>query len=291
MKGMRGVGRAQGAITIVNALPTGIGCAVAIALPLEATVTLAPASGGARLSVEAASDSPLSRATLLSALRTFAPQQDFEVTLSIRSRIPAARGLKSSSAVGVGIVSAVAAALGARVTADQIAALAADVSQEIGLSATGAFDDALASTHGGLVIADSIGRRLVRREPIPADWTCVLLIPAKPHPPSRGWLVPFQARERQARGAVEAALSGDYARAMARNSEIVEEVMGYNYRAIREELRRRGAIASGVSGMGPTLAAIGPPHRVSEILSALPRGEGDVIAVDFISAPPTAGAT
>jgi shikimate kinase len=256
---VRGVGRAGAAITFVNAVASGgTGSAGGIVLPVEAVVDLHPAPAGetGTCDLDPGCDTPLARSTLLAALRAFAAGRDWNVRLAVRSQIPVSCGLKSSSAVGWAIASAVANAVGAPGDPTHVARLAADVAQEIGLSATGAFDDALAAGSGDVVVTDNRARRVLRRDVWPSGWTVVLRIPRERHAPSPQWAPAFGDPGPSALSAVRAALKGEYAEAMRRNTEEVERVMGYDFAPLRARLRAAGAVASGVSGMGPALAAI-----------------------------------
>jgi shikimate kinase len=280
---MRGVGRATGAITFVNALATGIGSAAAVTLPVEAEVELVPirATRSARIALDPECDTPLARATLLAALQRLSRDEELDARLHIRSRVPVARGLKSSSAVSDAILRAVSNALHRPLSSVEIARISADVAQESGLSATGAFDDALAAVHGGIVVTENHSREVLRvAAPDPA-LQVVLWVPRSRHLPSSRWAAEFRARSGEGRAAVDAALRGRYDAAMERNTELVERVVGYEYRPLREELRRRGARASGVSGMGPTLAVLVEGARMGAVTQALPRDNADVLRVDF----------
>ena len=68
---------------------------------------------------------------------------------------------------------------------------------------------------------------------------------------------------------------------MELNTELVERVMGYRYRRLRDRMHERGAVASGVSGVGPTLAAIAPRSKLSKVMSALPADGGRRLLVPF----------
>ena len=284
---MIGIGAAWGAISFVNALPTGIGAAAAISLGVRAEVELSRSSGASgAFEIPAASDTPLVRAAVLDALRAVAPDETFDISLRLTSSIPPGRGLKSSSAVPVAILRAIASATGRTPSASDAAVFSAEVGRISGVSATGAFDDAAAAAMGGLVVADTRDRRMLRHDAADADWSAVLWVPRDPHRPSPEWSEAFRAKAGAARAATEAAQSGRYLVAMDRNTELVEQVMGYSYRPLRHELRRQGALASGVSGMGPTLAAVAPRGNRSKVSRAMPVGLGDILSVEFV--PPGA---
>ncbi len=279
---MHGIGHASSAVTIVNALSTGIGCAAGISLIAAAEVDLEHAGPGGQIRVESGSDTPLVRSALMGALRRLEPNSDFTVSLVLRSQIPPSKGLKSSSAVSAAIIASVANALHRRLSTIEIAALSAEISQAIGLSATGAFDDALAGLQPGIVVTDNPRRSVLREAPVDDGWEVVLWIPHGSHRASTEWRDRFAARSAEGRAPADAALAGDFLNAMTRNTELVEKIVGYSYRGLREELRRRGALASGVAGLGPTLAAIVPKERSTEVLHALPAGRGDRLTVSFM---------
>ncbi|MGA7860755.1 MAG: shikimate kinase [Thermoplasmata archaeon] len=288
---MHGIGTTSGAITLINALPTGIGCALAISLPVRAEIDLRPSDerGTRRIQLERGSDTQLVRETLAVGLSRFAPGEMFSGELRIDSRVPTGKGLKSSSAVGGAVLRAVASALRQSRPPEELARLAADVAQEIGLSATGAYDDCLATLRGGLVLTDNTNRALLRSPSFVPDLSVVLWIPPESHVPSTSWRERFRGEAESGRAAVEAARTGRWAEAMTLNTELVERVMGYDYGALRAELLRHGATMCGVSGMGPALAALVPRANVEAVVSQLPSERGEVQSVELRRADETTG--
>jgi shikimate kinase len=288
---VRGVGTASGAVTLVNALATGVGCALAVKLPVRAEVDLRPSDGLAanRVQPERGSDTELVRETLAVGLARFAPGEMFTGELRIDSQVPAGKGLKSSSAVGGAILRAVAAALRQSRPPEELARLAADVAQEIGLSATGAYDDCLATLRGGLVLTDNARRTLIRSPAFALDLPVVLWIPAQSHARSTSWRERFRAESERGRAAVEAARAGRWAEAMTLNTELVERVMGYDYAALRSQLLDLGAAMCGVTGMGPALAILVPAVHLDEVVAHLPTEGGEIRQVALRAAEGAAG--
>ncbi|MFZ0829601.1 MAG: shikimate kinase [Thermoplasmata archaeon] len=275
---MRGVGTASGAVTVVNALPTGIGCAVAVSLPVLAEVDLRPTEGltSHRIQVERTSDTALVRETLRLGLSRFATGEMFSGDLRIVSAVPIRKGLKSSSAVGGAVLRAVAGALRQSRSAEELARLAADVAQEIGLSATGAYDDCLAALRGGVALTDNTNRQPIRSAPFDTDLDVALWIPSESHVPSIAWLERFRAEAEAGRTAADAARAGRWVEAMTLNTELVERVMGYDYGALRSNLMGHGATMCGVSGMGPALAVLVPRPKIDAVVAFLPQRGGEV---------------
>jgi len=291
---MRGVGQATAAVTIVNALPTGTGAAAGILLPAHAELLLeAPAAGpgeGPRV-VPPESDTPVVRASYVAAMRRLAPHEGRHGVLTIRSEIPVAVGLKSSSAVASAVALAVARATGTELTGFGAAAISAEAGRAAGVSATGAFDDALAGAVGGAVVTDNVHDRLLLRRAIDPGLEVALWVPPGTHPPARDVRERFAAVGDRARGPVDAALAGDLWTALELNSEIVEQVLGYPYRELRLRLRTLGAVASGATGLGPAFAAVAPRAHIGPISAELARRPGRSFVVPFAPERGTGGSS
>ncbi|MGI0071255.1 MAG: shikimate kinase [Thermoplasmata archaeon] len=280
---MHGVGESTAAITIVNALPTGVGCAVGIDLRVRAEVDLHPAGSHGKwdVRIDAETRTPLVIESVGRALRQFAPGSSGSGALAVRSDVPPARGLKSSSAVSSAVILAIARATDARADPADVARLSAEVSRSVGVSATGAFDDALAGLVPGVLVTDNAQTELLQQFPMPAELEVALYLPPGTHRPSPEWAAAFRAESERGRSAATRALRGDWTGAMRENTELVERIIGYDYEPLRTELLRHGAVASGVSGMGPALVAIAPRSRVRELLEVLDPAPGDRRAVAF----------
>ncbi len=278
---MRGVGRASAAITIVNALSTGLGCALGIGLYARAEVTVRLARKLHRPTLEIPPEvrTPLVEEALRSGLNRFFPSVPCDASLALTSEIPVAKGLKSSSAVACAVLSAVGQAARADVPPIEIARISADVSRQTGVSATGALDDALAGLTSGFVVTDNERGTLLRESPADHAWEVALFVPPTPHRPSPEWTSAFRARSGEGSRAADEAREGRWWPAMDRNTELVESVMGYDYADLRERLRQAGALASGVSGLGPALACVAPRERVAELLELLPADGGERLRV------------
>lgn len=270
---MRGVGSARAAISIVNALPLGIGAAVGIDWPARATAVLDPdRSTEVRMTVEPrASGTPLVHASARAALRRFVPAASGRFRLVVRSSIPAARGLKSSSAVSASVALAAARAGGREPELEDVARVAAEVGRASRVSATGAFDDAVAGLLAGGVVTDNRRDARLRRLDVDRDLRVALWIPDRAHPRSPTVRRRFGRDPALARRAVDAALDGDWVRAMEANSALVEKAMGYRYARVHDAVQEAGAVVGGVSGLGPAFAALAPSGRVARVLRALPR--------------------
>ena len=281
-----GVGASTGAITIVNALFTGVGCAAAIDLPVRVQVDLRVAAPGepGSLHVPPESDSPLARASALDAVHRFGGAREFDSRLWIESAIPPAAGLKSSSALGVAVGRAVASALGATTSAQREASASAQVSRAVGLSATGAFDDAYAAAAGGIALTENGTETVLAHGEADPDWVVLLWIPDGTHSPSPAWHARFRELAEEAAPAVDAARDGRWLAALERNSVLVERALGVDRSAERRRLAELGALASGVSGMGPAFASIVPRDLLPTLIRSHPGAGGDLRVAEFVRA-------
>lgn len=264
---LRGVGRAQGAISFVNALLGGEGCAAAIELGAVAELELEAQPGfWSRWEVPPEADTPLVRSTLTAAVREFGGDGPFHGTLSLRSTVPWARGLKSSSAVVGAILRAAEDALGGGRPhpAVELASIGVRVHRALGLTATGGFDDALVALEGGVVAADNRANRRLFATEVPSDWDLLLALPAGAHAPAPSLQLRFLGRGPAGARAMELARRGRLLDAMRINTEEVETALGVSFHPLRHELEARGAYGVGVSGLGPALALVGPHDRVPE---------------------------
>ncbi len=281
---MKGSGSATAAVTFLNALFTGIGCAAGIELRASASVELVPADRRS-FSINPAADSPLVHAIAGAALDLWAPGERFEVRATLDSEIPVARGLKSSSAVSGALASAIAAALGRPTRPDEVARLSAAVSRAIGVSATGAFDDALAGLRPGIQVTDNVARRALRSDAPDPGWHALVLVPGAIHRPAPEYLESFRALAPEALAAETEARLGHALAAMELNTALVERALGVDLSGLHRRLRGAGALGSGVSGLGPSVVAIVPAERRGDARSVLAEEEGDLLDVTFTKEP------
>jgi len=237
------------------------------------------------------SRSPVVDESVRAGLARYYPGPGVVASVSLQSDIPAARGLKSSSAVSTAFILAVARAAGNEPSSLEVGRQAAEVGRRVGISATGALDDALAGLEPGFVVTDNRKDSVLRRAEIDPSWGVVLYIPPEPHPASPGLVSAFSGERGEGEKSARAALDGDWATAMRINTELVERTLRYSYRSLRERLEQRGAIASGVSGLGPTLAVIAPTARLSELVEALPNDRAEKRLVRFHQSASNEGGT
>ncbi|HJH25793.1 MAG TPA: shikimate kinase [Methanophagales archaeon] len=175
----KGYGKASGAGTVINAIATYKGSAFGIDLWTYAEVELGGDFKGIEGEIEvegeesAEADTRLIERCVGSVLRKFdLPLRGYVRT---KSEIPIGSGLKSSSAAANATVVATLDAIGEEANALDAIRIGVDAALDVGVSITGAFDDACASLLGGFVITDNKNRELIKRTE--KDSEVLILVP------------------------------------------------------------------------------------------------------------------
>ncbi len=255
---MKGKAVACGAATILNAVANWKGSAFGVGLRTEAEVIL-NSSGKVKGDVPGV-DTRLVVRCVEKVLERFG--RDLGATVRTRSEVPVASGLKSSSTAANASVLAALDALGAEMDLFEAAVIGVFAAKEVGVTITGALDDALASMLGGVVVTDNREMKLLRREE--TDSAVILLVPdkkvlSKDTDVGRSRLVAPLADV-----AFDLALKGDYGRAMTLNGLIYCAALGFSAEPIMAALKA-GAWGASLSGTGPAYAALAPDDKVDEV--------------------------
>lgn len=274
------IGRAvaYGAATIVNAIATGHGAALGVDLWTKATVKLTDNSGviEGKILSDPGEDSTLIKATIFQVLRKFRLEKKYGALVETDSNIPIARGLKSSSAAANAIALATLSALGKKLTDISVVNLGVDAALAAGVTITGAFDDACASYFGNIVITDNNRRKIVKRFRVTEDFTVLFHIPKRKVYTSRIDVEKVRAFRPLVMTAYTEALHGHYWDAMTLNGIIYTAALGYDG-SIAEEALKNGAISAGLTGKGPSVAAVVPSEKVDAVKDAWQAYEGQIL--------------
>ena len=247
---MTGIGMSYGAISVMNAIPCGIGSTIGINLKTKAEFS--PADKTEIILLERPElDDTLVR-TCVS--RTFEAlgKEKFDYRLIVGTEIPPSMGLKSSSSVCNAVISSVLDHFGVVWDPIDVVKLGVECAKECKVTITGAFDDACGCHLGGLVVTDNSNNELKSRTDVPM-YDIVICIPDSSIPKSK---VPVD-RYRELRSEYESMVPGieeNYLEVLNRNGSFVGEIVG------NTELARKamslGALAAGVTGTGPAVAII-----------------------------------
>ncbi len=252
---MKAEARAHGAATVINAIGLGKGASFGIGLWTDATVELNYNDKiETKIINEPEEDTTLAQNVIKTVLKRF-DQTDLGAKVTIDSNIPVARGLKSSSVASNAIALATVKAVNANLEDLEIINVGVDASIASKVTITGAFDDACASYFGGLVITDNTTRRLIKRYTLPKELEVVLYVP-----PSKQYTIEVDVEALKEMSPLTEilwfeTLKGNYWNAMTLNGYIHSVALKQSTEIALEALKL-GAVAAGLSGKGPSVAAV-----------------------------------
>ena len=260
---MTGHGTSYGAISVMNAIPSGIGSTIGIRLRTEAefrpsdaeTVVLVDRPG---------MDDTLVRTCVSRTLESIG-EGPTGYELTVRSEIPPSMGLKSSSSVCNAVISAVLDHFRVQWEPLRIVRLGVECAKECGVTITGAFDDACGCHLGGLVVTDNSKNELLLRKDIPR-YDVVICIPGRSIPKDRVPVDRYRELRSEYRSMTED-IGEDYLGVLTRNGELVGNIAGTD--GIAAEAMALGALAAGVTGTGPATAVVcreGDGRRIADRL-------------------------
>lgn len=256
--GATGRGEAFGAVTILNATATGIGCALAVNQVTRATWT--PGPDGLR-----ATGVPDLRLVEAVAQEMGAPRA---ADVHVACPLPASRGLKTSSSAAAALVRAAFGSDG-RAPARSTEALQADheeverravaACRRAGVTLTGALDDQAAAVRGGCHLVDNRQGRLLAALEVP-PWQVALWVPEHSIDKSQVAGLDVAGLRGELDGALDLARQGDLAQAMTANGRAFHAAYAAAGLPVDDLPARvalsRGALGAGLSGTGPAVAAL-----------------------------------
>lgn len=263
-KSRTGRGEAFGAVSIVNATATGIGCALAVNLRTTATCT--PSGDGLR--VTGAPDTRLVEAVAAEL------GADLGADVTIDCPFPPSRGLKTSSSVAAALVRAVLDADGSAVgvagragatgvvevaPAPEVERLAVAACRRAGVTLTGALDDQMATVRGGCHLADTRLDTHLDTLPI-APWQVAVWVPEAAIGKATVGAIDVSGLRDAVGSAVDLARAGRIPEALTANGRAYHAAYAAAGLPVDDLPARvalsRGALGAGLSGTGPAVAAL-----------------------------------
>lgn len=281
----RGTASCMGAITIMNAIPTGIGSALGISLRTDAEVNVSEGEPAIDVALfEEGEDDLLARECVIGVFEK-AERELPHVTVRTRSSIPISRGLKSSSAAANATILATARAIDLKLDDLEVIKLGVKAAKKAGVTVTGAFDDATACYFGGIVITNNNELRIIRRDSLDRkDLMVILHVPERKIRKkglSRKTFDPVLERFQEVWKLVE---NGNYFEAMTLNGQLCSRAL-----ALKEDVSERaikaGAIAAGLTGTGPATAIICDEVLFDDVLSAVYQDDVVIIVAEINENP------
>ncbi|MDI6644888.1 MAG: shikimate kinase [Methanobacteriaceae archaeon] len=269
--------QSPGSATVINAISTGFGSAFAIGLYVTAEVELRSNK------IKCTSDKAVN--TLLMDLCVEKVLDRLNVKTGVRvktfSTLPLASGLSSSSATSNAVVMATYNAIKEEfslkecLTDIELLNIGIDASLEAGVTITGAFDDASASYFGGLTITDNMKRNIIHHK-ILEKQNILIYMPDKKSLTSQSDVNRMKLLSPWVKIAYKEALKGNIFNALTLNGLLYCAALGFDPNIALDALDS-GAIASGLSGTGPSFVAVVDEdscHKVKEAWYSYP---GDII--------------
>jgi shikimate kinase len=269
---------AYGAATIVNAIATGKGAALGVDLWTKARVELTDKPGivEGRILSDPGEGTNLIKRTIRRVLRRFRLEGELGAYVETTSSIPIARGMKSSSAAANAISLATVAALKKKLSDLDVVKLGVEASKDAGVTITGAFDDACASYFGNIVVTDNVAQRVKRRFRVHRDYAVLFHVPSSKTYTAQSNVKKMKMMTPLVDVAYREALLGRYWSAMTFNGLIYSMALGHDINVAIDALAA-GAIAAGISGKGPAVAAVVRQDSIGEVKQAWNAYEGEVI--------------
>jgi len=289
---MHGRAVANGAGTIVNAIAIWKGAAFGIDLETTADVELDECSGdfggitgiieigsdGAGDCGDVGYDTALITRCVTSVLNRFGCQCEGVVTT--RSEIPIARGLKSSSAAANAATLATLNAIGETLPPIEVVRMGVRAALDVGVTITGAFDDACASLLGGIVITDNRNQELVDR--IECDSRVLIYLPEEKAFTADTDIARSEAIAPLVEVAYQLALAHDFENAMTLNGLLYCAALGFDTEVAMRALEL-GVSGVSLSGTGSAYTALVGRDQVKELTSCWSEMGGTVIETKIVN--------
>lgn len=270
---LTGSASACGAGTIVNAIASWKGSAFAIELRTHANVELSPDMETVQCDIDGGGDTRLMECCVALVLDKF-DQKELGGYVKTTGDVPMARGLKSSSAAANAVVLAAVDALGEQISPLDAVGIGVQAALDVGVSITGAFDDACASMLGGVVVTDNKDRKLLSR--VERECEVLVFVPADQRFTADVNVDGCRLMAPYVDIAFDLALKGDFEEAMLLNGLIYCAALGFDPGVMISALEN-GALGSGLSGTGPAFTALVDESCMDAVADAWSGFEGEVI--------------
>ncbi|MHC1576403.1 MAG: shikimate kinase [Methanosarcinaceae archaeon] len=244
---------ALGAGTLINAIATGKGAAFGVDLKTFADVELSRTSSSIEGSIKGLpdGDTVLIERSVELVLEHFGLEMGGRI--ATRSEVPFASGLKSSSAASNAAILATLDAIDETLEPLDAVKIGVRASREVGVTITGAFDDACASFFGGIVVTDNYEDTLVQR--VERNMDVLIFAPDERSFSAQTDVLRSKMIAPWVDMAYELVLQGEYEKAMTLNGFLYCGALGFDTELMMLALEH-GVSGVSLSGTGPAFVAI-----------------------------------
>lgn len=259
--------RSPGSATIINGIATGFGSAFGIGL--DVTCNVKTKSDNIKCFSDTSKDTSLMEiATKNVFLKYGISEEEFGIDVNIKSSLPMASGLSSSSAVSNSITAIVSNIISEEFDLKplndlEIINLGIDSSLEAKVTITGAFDDATASYFGGITLTDNLKREIIIKEKM-EEYSVLVYMPNYNVKSSESNVEKMKLVSPLVEIALGLAKKRDYFKALTLNGLIYSAALNFDS-TIAIDALSGGALASGLSGTGPSVIAICSSDKIDYI--------------------------
>ncbi len=268
---VNGRATAPAAGTVLNALANETGSAFAIDSELTATVELTndgPITGEVADTTDA--DTRLIERCVELIVERFG--DDEGGTVRTTGDIPMAAGLKSSSAAANATVLATLDALDVTYPREDAARIGVQAARDVGVTVTGAFDDASASMLGGLTITDNARDELLKHEAV--EWDVLVWTPNEQAFSADADVARCEQIGPMADLVADLAMAGEYGRAMTVNGLAFCAALQFPTDPLVTAMSHADGVS--LSGTGPSFTAIGDRAALERVREIWQTYEGNI---------------
>ncbi len=264
------IGMSHGSITVINAMPCGIGATIGVGLETRAEFTPSGGNRDVTIGNDGSEDTTMARVCVRRAYEYAGIPEPDDWSLRTESEIPVSRGLKSSSSACNAILRAIMGELDIDIDPVDLIRLGVGCAREAGVTVTGSFDDACGCGLGGLVMTDNREDSILAQSEID-PYDVVLHVPRFKIRKSTMPIERLHAVAEELREAIDMTMDDPF-RAMTLNGRIISTAQGVD-NSVADKAMAMGAIGAGMSGSGPAIAIV------------VPKGDGRSFAKDMDLCP------
>ncbi len=250
---MTGMGISHGAITVVNAMPTGVGSTIGVKLETKAEFRPGGSNRSVSIINDPGEDTKMARYCVETAYDAMGIKEPSGWELRIESEIPVSRGLKSSSSACNAILHSVFNENDFQIDPLTLVKYGVSCAKKANVTVTGSFDDACGCEFGGLIITNNKENRILLHKDI-EEYDVILHIPAVKIRKSTLDV----KRLRETTDDIEKVLTiveSDPLKAMTMNGRIISKASDVD-NSVAEKAIANGALGAGMSGSGPAIAIV-----------------------------------
>ncbi len=252
---MTGIGKSHGSVTVINAMPCGIGATIGVALETVARFSASGSGREVRIMNDASENTEMARICVRRAYEAAGAEEPEGWSLETDSQIPVSRGLKSSSCACNAIIRAVFDEIGFEMDQVDLIRLGVGCAREAKVTVTGSFDDACGCGLGGLVLTDNRRDAVLERRDI-GSYDVVIHVPEFKIRKTGLPLERLRAMAPEMESVIGMAMDDPF-KAMTLNGRLISEASEVD-NSIAEKAMALGALGAGMSGSGPAVAIVVP---------------------------------